>query len=866
MKQFQEQNLFQPAAQSQGFEPVKAPDVSGLLRQNNQARLQEAKMFADQRMADLKLEEQSLKYQELLEREEVGRLADFSQTLSDVLVQQAEARNEREEQRGLMLAYTDGIDPQDAADFDAQEATLEAGTGVAYAEASKLQAEGLNVDAVKSVRNLTGWAKYGYMRGLAEQGGANYGTFYTQAAQNLEVTVNGNTFTLMTASNGAERAAAKAAIAEQYMQQYAGMNPALLNKYLFPKMKSWERADDLEWAEKQRKSFEDQKESEFHDMLFGAINTPQDMYKIKEAFTLHQNTFGNRSITNQKGFEYLGQLAEKGLLTQEHVDEFKQLKFLRSDTGKEDFASNLFARQIAVLEQQVSKGEKYMYNERQFDEVQEKEEFESNYYKARDAEFAQNGGFGENFTAEFEAAYKAQFPGQTVPDYISKDKSIYDRNIDADIDLYQTRMEQGKPLTEQDFMNMHPGARAHFIQQGVKPLAMGKALELGGKLYNKAQNELEKQARTFYGVTEGSVSTQKVFNFTQLAMREYERAYNALILDQDTTPFEAHRQALRDTVAMAAPGKDSSVLGFGDDGKKNHVFHSETRVTKTDAERKAFEKADMARFYFTKNRGANVKIPNLENDIKQLDNWVATGKGGLPAVFKAATLNTSISPWTLAEQQYKLYTGKDLVRPTVEGKVEQLSPQTRRLLQQYSSPNRTMRAALAEGGPNKLAELTGLYESDAFGGYDAMNEGGSGEGLNNRAYGSANSKDVFDRGLSDMTVDEVMDLQRRGKVFAAGRYQFIPETLAWVVRREGLPTDGKFDKNFQDYIWAAQVRWRLENYNSYEGYMPGLKTEWQGLHHADEYEIRGAVKDFKESPFNDPRYLHPALIKKRGNK
>ena len=202
MKQFQEQNLFQPAAQSQGFEPVKAPDVSGLLRQNNQARLQEAKMFADQRMADLRLEEQSLKYQELLEREEVGRLADFSQTLSDVLVQQAEARNEREEQRGLMLAYTDGIDPQDAADFDAQEATLQAGTTSAYDEGGKLEAQGLPVDAVKSVRNLTGWAKYGYIRGMAEQAGANYGTFYTQAAQSLEVTVNGETFTLLTAQNG----------------------------------------------------------------------------------------------------------------------------------------------------------------------------------------------------------------------------------------------------------------------------------------------------------------------------------------------------------------------------------------------------------------------------------------------------------------------------------------------------------------------------------------------------------------------------------------------------------------------------------------------------------------------------------------
>lgn len=860
MKRFESGNVFKPAYQGQGFEPLQVPDTTPLLRQNNQARLQEAQMFADQRISDLKLEEQSLKYQELLEKEEVERLAGFSQTLSEVLVQQAEARNEREEQRGLMLAYTDGISTEEVETFDAQELALEETTGIAYAEANKLQQQGLTVDAVKSVRNLTGWAKYGYMRGIAEQGGANYGTFFTQASQNLEVTVNGNTFTLMTAANGAERAAAKAAIAEQYMQQYSGMNPALLNKYLFPKMKQWENADDLEWAEKQRKAFEDEKEAEFKDMLFGAINTPADMYKVKEALALHQNTFGNRSIANQKGFQYLGELAEKGLLTQEHVDEFKKVAFLRSDTGKEDFASNLFERQIAVLEQQVAKGERYLYNERQFDETQKKEDFKLNYQKAREAEFAKNpAGFGENFTDEFEAAWEKQFPGQAVPDYITDDKSIYDRNAEHDIKMYEQQIAGGKSLTEQDFMNMHPEARKHFLRQGVEPLAMGRALELGGKLYNKAQSELEKQARGFYNVTEGAVSDRKVFNFTQLAMREYERAYNSYILDGDTTPFEAHRQALRDTVAMAVPPTDETQ-------KDKHIFHSETRVTKTDAERRAFEKADMARFYFTKNRGANVKIPNLEDDIKQLDNWRATGKGGLPAVFKAATLNTSISPWTLAEQQYKLYTGKDLVRPTVEGKVEQLSPQTRRLLQQYSSPNRTMRAALAEGGPNKLAELTGLYESDAFGGYDAMNEGGSGEGLNNRAYGSANSKDVFDRGLSDMTVDEVMDLQRRGKVFAAGRYQFIPETLAWVVRREGLPTDGKFDKNFQDYIWAAQVRWRLENYNSYEGYMPGLKTEWQGLHHADEYEIRGAVKDFKESPFNDPRYLHPALIKKRGNK
>ena len=57
MKRFESGDVFKPAYQGQGFEPLQIPDTTALLRQNNQARLQEAKMFADQRMTDLKLEE-----------------------------------------------------------------------------------------------------------------------------------------------------------------------------------------------------------------------------------------------------------------------------------------------------------------------------------------------------------------------------------------------------------------------------------------------------------------------------------------------------------------------------------------------------------------------------------------------------------------------------------------------------------------------------------------------------------------------------------------------------------------------------------------------------------------------------------------
>ena len=43
-----------------------------------------------------------------------------------------------------------------------------------------------------------------------------------------------------------------------------------------------------------------------------------------------------------------------------------------------------------------------------------------------------------------------------------------------------------------------------------------------------------------------------------------------------------------------------------------------------------------------------------------------------------------------------------------------------------------------------------------------MNTGGSGWGVNNVAHGSANSVNVFGRGLSEMTLGEVMELQSQG--------------------------------------------------------------------------------------------------------
>ena len=182
----------------------------------------------------------------------------------------------------------------------------------------------------------------------------------------------------------------------------------------------------------------------------------------------------------------------------------------------------------------------------------------------------------------------------------------------------------------------------------------------------------------------------------------------------------------------------------------------------------------------------------------------------------------------------------------------------------HTSPGRTSRAALQEGGINQFADLVGYHESSAHGGYDAMNTGGSGMGYNNRAYGSANSKDVFGKGLSEMTVGEVLQLGREKRIFAAGRYQFIPSTLktwSWIVK--ALTLTLSLIKIPKTFWFASQVRYRLKTHQ-YGGLIQGMRTEWQGLYYASEQQIRSGLEALPEdSPFNDPQYLRSSAFAKQ---
>ena len=124
-------------------------------------------------------------------------------------------------------------------------------------------------------------------------------------------------------------------------------------------------------------------------------------------------------------------------------------------------------------------------------------------------------------------------------------------------------------------------------------------------------------------------------------------------------------------------------------------------------------------------------------------------------------------------------TGKR-VRNTILG----VTPQDTRFAQE---------AVGALGEADTSDSLLGAIASGE-GGYNSSNQGTSG----GRIVGSTSSTTINGKQLENATLGEIMDLQRKGELFAVGAFQFIPETLAEVVRKMNLGMDMVFSRELQD--------------------------------------------------------------------
>lgn len=142
--------------------------------------------------------------------------------------------------------------------------------------------------------------------------------------------------------------------------------------------------------------------------------------------------------------------------------------------------------------------------------------------------------------------------------------------------------------------------------------------------------------------------------------------------------------------------------------------------------------------------------------------------------------------------------------------------------------NRTgMPAAMT--GVDAFADLIGRAESRND--YSAFNDTYTDQSGRRRV------KARYNTNLTDMTLGEVMSKQKAGDIFAAGRYQVIPNTLREAVQSLGLDPSQKFDQSLQDRIFKEYLITKkrpeigafLSGKGSEEAAMLAASREWASV-------------------------------------
>ena len=99
-------------------------------------------------------------------------------------------RNKGAEQRGLALAYEDGLPQDQIAKFDADEAELHwLSDPWLETPLGRLRNRVCLHLLLGRFRNLSGWEAYGYAQGMAEQGALAYSAYMESAKRSQKITI-----------------------------------------------------------------------------------------------------------------------------------------------------------------------------------------------------------------------------------------------------------------------------------------------------------------------------------------------------------------------------------------------------------------------------------------------------------------------------------------------------------------------------------------------------------------------------------------------------------------------------------------------------------------------------------------------------
>jgi hypothetical protein len=245
-------------------------------------------------------------------------------------------------------------------------------------------------------------------------------------------------------------------------------------------------------------------------------------------------------------------------------------------------------------------------------------------------------------------------------------------------------------------------------------------------------------------------------------------------------------------------------------------------------------------------------LPNAQVYVDQLKENYSRGVNEIPTYFQELARNQRyVTAWDIANAQLgAYYPGEQLGKTPEDEAYDKADPALQSVLnykpsrpriertqvKSFSSPQ-VVTSGLTNGLLRQAADITGSYESDGAGGYEAVNQGGANDGHTVVGYSGPFGGLHKGKKLTDLTLSEVMNLQYdpgygamsmqewldTGKLHAVGRYQFIGSTLKGLVQRMGISGNEKFTPELQDRLFANLLK-------------SGGQSQWVGLSNASPAE------------------------------
>lgn len=812
-------------------------------------------------------------------------LADLSKTISGLVSDYGKKKKEEDLLYGQNLVFQYNLTPQKLAEYEAQKEQLSQAATAANKAANEMEFRGVPVEVFERVRGLSGWKLYGATRAYAQNGAQDYTIFRTTAAD-TPIPFGEGEITLSSAKSTEEWEYANSYIRNEFLKSYNGINPALLNEHLYPKMRLAESQERVSYQEARAKVLAENRKEETVQNLLGNLQGEDPAAGFIQH--LKQQSGGDPAMlgaVRRETFETMAKLAASGILSREVVESIKGGTYLRNDGQVRPIGED-FKIQFAAVEDALYQREKRTVDEREFRQDERKKEFEKQVYDNLEKGLTLNQDTVDALIKQYEDEFD-----ESAPDYLRNLKTRTTEYFEEKaLDAYLQDLSNRNLLTTKE-LNRYISTNPDLVTKYKSQAQAGDNIASVPKSsLQAAQREIDARIKDMLKQTgTDQVDSEAFIAASEYASRIFQDKLRAEMSVGNVNPLTAldvAKQYVKNLLYDGYTGKGGPFQMKGEiapNGKflpnlnQASPFVFQSKIPDTIAARK---RASQLRNQPSSFVESNLFLNQQEqNQLRRL----ARGQGGsFPTILSsiaAGRLDQNGNPRTIldiANAQLRLMGEQPIGASGADQIFRGLDPRWQIKLSTYPSTSNTFQAFSQTGNYKPLLDLIASRESMGYGQYDAMNRGGDAGGT--IALGSANSVNVFGRGLSSMTVQEVIKLQTDRKVHAAGRYQIVGRTLRELMKGSygvtGVQPTDRFDAATQDKLAIALLKGRagrfLTSGGSLSEAVAGMGQEWIGLQNPKAQQlVTQRLQELKARmqapPMRQPEMMRTNVVYRVGN-